>query len=651
MVRSLRGLRRGHSVGLVLFLTAGAAITAASVASMGQPQGPKVDQAGSDEAQDQAAAQTHIITGVTIRYVRENADHPAPEVLLDVSIDVSDSPEGMTAPQPGQLTRRVRLADLHLPENQRFTDQGLTLLAPAIFGKMKDLGFVGVYVTPDPYEFRVERGRVVDLREKGVTTATLLVTTGMVTELATVAMGERIPEDATIDHPIHTRIKVRSPIRPQSDRTETSTNLLRRDLLDDYIYRLNRHPGRRVDVAVSAPGEEPGAVRLEYLVTENRPWLLFAQLSNTGTASTDALREHFGFIHNDLSNNDDILTVGYQTANFQDVHSVYASYDRPLAGSDRVRWQVNSLFYTYVASEVGQNNADFEGDGWNVGGEIAWNFYQNRALFLDLVGTGRFEHINVQNNLAAIEGEDDFLIPGVALRLERNRDSDRINAQVGLEFNLAGIAGTDDDLDALGRFEADPDWYVLKGEATYSQFLEPLFSDDAEKNGSLAHELVFSARGQYAFDYRLIPNEQQPAGGLYTVRGYPEAIVAGDTVVMGSAEYRYHIARGLKPNATPGNLFGEPFRFSPQYQYGPTDWDLVLKAFVDVANVSNSDRQSFEADNNLVGAGIGVELSFTRRYSVRVDWGFALRDIHDGSGATTVESGDNELQFIFTAIY
>ena len=55
--------------------------------------------------------------------------------------------------------------------------------------------------------------------------------------------------------------------------------------------------------------------------------------------------------------------------------------------------------------------------------------------------------------------------------------------------------------------------------------------------------------------------------------------------------------------------------------------------------------------NSLVGAGIGVELSFTRRYSVRVDWGFALRDIHDGSGATTVESGDNELQFIFTAIY
>ena len=71
-------------------------------------------------------------------------------------------------------------------------------------------------------------------------------------------------------------------------------------------------------------------------------------------------------------------------------------------------------------------------------------------------------------------------------------------------------------------------------------------------------------RGQYAFGARLVPQYQQIAGGLYTVRGYEQAEVAGDNLVLGSAEYRFHLPRFLSPDTTPPELplMGE-FRARP----------------------------------------------------------------------------------------
>ena len=592
----------------------------------------------------------HVITGVVIQYMRDNPGHPSAESLLEALVRAVPTQDGWSAPQPRDGVEGFRLSELPRLANQRFTDTGLTLLAPAVVQRLKDMGLVGVYVTPDPAQFRVEDGRVVDLRPEGVTTITLQVTTGVVTELRTVAIGERIKDEDTVNHRLHERIRERSPVQPGGK--DGRTDLVRRDLIDDYVYRLNRRPNRRADVAVSAAGDEPGAITLDYLVTENRPWMLFAQLSNTGTESTSRLREHFGFIHHDLTNADDTLTIGYHTANFEDTHSVYGFYDRPFPGTDdRLRWRVDGSWYTYLASDVGFPGLDFEGDGYTLGGSLAWNIFQDGPLFLDLVGGAQFKHIEVSNEAAGTEADEDFFVPSLAVRLERNTEIARTNASLGVEFNASGLAGTGEDLDALGRTAADEDWVLLRGEASHSFYLEPLFDPNASNTGGLAHEVLLTSRGQYAFDNRLIPNEEQPVGGLYTVRGYPESATAGDTVVMATAEYRYHLPKNLSPSPTPGSLFGDPFRWRPQYQYGPTDWDLVLKGFVDAARVLNSDRLPFEADNTLVSAGIGAELSVTRRFNLRVDWGFALRDLKSASGDSEVDAGHNEVSFVLTLIY
>ena len=94
-------------------------------------------------------------------------------------------------------------------------------------------------------------------------------------------------------------------------------------------------------------------------------------------------------------------------------------------------------------------------------------------------------------------------------------------------------------------------------------------------------------------------------------------------------------------------MFGEPFRTSPQYVYGHPDWDLILKGFVDIGHSIISEPFSFEDDETLIGAGIGVELLYRRNLNVRLDWGFALDDLEAGD----VNSGSNRLHLVATILF
>lgn len=592
------------------------------------------------------------ITNFDVVYVRPNPGQPEPQELLEATVTLLETPEGWVAPREGQPNKTFRLADVPSLDNQWFFDSALIQFSPAVVARLKALNLLGVYVVPDQNQIGVEDGVIVDRRPEGQTGLTLAVTTGVVTSLRTVGLGERLPEDQTVDNPIHQRIRDRSPVYPATENRPQS-DLLRRDLIDDYVFRLNRHPGRRADVAVAASGTEESGVALDYVVTENRPWMLFAQASNTGTKSADSdIRWRFGFIHNQLTNNDDIFSVDYMTGNFNDdVHSVNVSYSAPIFGSERLRGRLYGSWYEYDASTVGLGGLNFTGDGWSAGGELIANFYQDRDLFLDLIGGVRWENVTVDSNLPDSDGDQDFFLPYVGVRMERVRLESQTFAGVMLEFNVPGIAGTDsgDDLDRLGRLNTDDSWATLLYDASHSFYLEPLFAKDALDAKTLAHELFLSVRGQWAVDARLSPTFQAPIGGLYTVRGYHEALVAGDSVLLATAEYRYHIPKGMAPSAQPGEFFGTPFRWVPQYDRGFVDWDLIAKAFVDFGQTWDNDRLSFEDDTTLVSAGVGLELQLTRRLNGRLDLAFPLKDYDAPSGNDLdVDVGDWFLHWVVT---
>ncbi len=610
----------------------GAMATASAIYRHQQPE-PVVAQPELDGAR-------HALTGIELRYEVEHPRHPAIGDVMAGSVTLGRLADGYTAPRDGVPSELVPFAALGSLGG--VYDAALPVISQAVVERLRQRGLLTAYVTPDASQMHLEDGIVVDTRN-GATGLTYVITTGKVTQVRTQALGERIDPDHTLNHPWHARIRYNSPVRVSG-----GADLLDAGPIDDYVARLNRHAGRRVDVAVAATGEEPGAVTLDYLVTENKPWLIYAQAKRDGSRATDEWRYRFGFIHNQLTNDDDTLSLEYQTS-FDNVNSVTASYERPIGRSERWRGRVYGSWYEYTSADVGLPNATFEGDGWSLGGEAIWNFYQHHDLFVDAVAGVRFEHISVDNNLAAVFGEDNFVLGYVGARLEQRREAFSTFAGATVEFSLDGAS--DEARQALGRSDADGSWVVAKGDVSHSFYLEPLYDKTLSERTGFAHEVALRAAGQYAFGSRLVPNYQDVMGGLYTVRGYPEAIVAGDSSVVASAEYRLHVPALLTSREEAGSLFGKPFRWRPQYAYGPTDWDLIARAFVDVGRTMNSDRESFEVDQTLVGAGVGLELSITRRFNVRADVGWALEGLDNADGSTLVERGDVQLHFVGTVVY
>jgi len=391
------------------------------------------------------------------------------------------------------------------------------------------------------------------------------------------------------------------------------------------------------------------------MVTENRPLVLYAQTSNTGTPATDYWRERFGLLHTQLTGNDDVLSVEYTTAQFSDVHAVSASYERPLTRDRRLRGRVYGTFSRYDAEDVGVFAQDFTGENVALGLEASWNFFQDRELFVDLIGGLRYDDISVEQEVFGSSTEDsgEFLVPYVGVRVERVTDWHALRAGATLEWNPDVLDNDVTDLDGLGRTSPDDSWAILRVGGQQSVYLEPLLNRAAwedpntPESSTLAHEVRLSLNAQWAFDDRLIPQSQSVIGGLATVRGYPQSFLAADSSLVGSIEYRFHLPRTFGVRGEPGELFGEPFRYAPQFVYGTPDWDLILKAFLDVGTTDISDALFFEDSETLVGAGVGLELLVKRNLNVRLDWGFALEELEDRG----VASGANRLHVLATILF
>ncbi|MFM9996881.1 MAG: ShlB/FhaC/HecB family hemolysin secretion/activation protein [Phycisphaerales bacterium] len=620
------------------------------------------------------------VSRFVVRYPAENAGLPDPEdVLRSATVHLGIAPGGYIAPREGVAVVELRVGDIADEPMRRFSLSALDAVVKAVFEEFKARGLVGLVVEaeddiPSPVLRNAETGAYEpdtqdpmfgrDLRPErrpdAQTELHLTVHTGVVTQVRTLASGKRTASGPRLNDPRHDFIREGSPVQPASETGDgPRRDLLRKDLVDAYMQRLNRHPGRRVDAAVSA-GEETGQITLDYLVQENKPWAAYFQASNTGTKQTDEWRERFGFSHNQLTGRDDVLSVDYITASFDSANAVLASYEAPLGRSDVTRWRIYGNWSEFTASDVGISNETFEGNGFTLGAELTWNFFQRGEVFGDLVAGARFQNVQVDNFAALTSGDEDFFLPSIGVRLERQTELSSLIASAMIEGNLADVAGTDDQgIADLGRLQVDDNWFVLKFEATHSFFLEPYLNprfEDPAASPTLAHELALTARAQYAFDYRLAPSFQQVAGGFYSVRGYPESVAAGDTTLVGTIEYRFHIPWARSPGE-PGRLFSDSFRYRPQQPYGRADWDLVARAFVDAGWTWNSEKLGFEDDEGLVGVGVGLEFAVKRNLSLRLDWGVALTDTEGGQPLTgggfapNVTSGSNQVHLSATILY
>lgn len=624
------------------------------------PDAPPPPQPKKEAVVDDGAA--YEVSAFVLRYAREHPEQPPIEELQTLSLKLSVVDGVFVAPREGLTSVDVSMTDLTAAQRtgRKFSVSAINAIGSRLVQALNARDIIGVLVAPDSDQIDLETLK--DKRPAGTKTLNLDIWTREVRAVRTLGQGprwerptstgNRPSQETRINHPNHDRIRNNSPLLP-ADGNE-SGDLLRKDILDEYLFLLNRHPGRRVDGAI-ASGDKPGEVMLDYLVTENKPWTIYGQLSNTGTKSTSEWRERFGFIHNQLRNRDDILSIDYVTASFDKANALVGSYDMPVAASQFLRLKIYGSYSDYTATDVGFANEVFTGTSYTAGGELDWNVFQRKMLFVDVFGGARFEHFEVNNKAVSLEGESDFLLPYIGARLERSTMKASTSADVRIEKNVGSLVGTKsaNELNSLGRLNVDSDWTVLKWDVSQSFYIEPLrfgsaWSDPGspERKTRLASEVALSLKGQYAFGNRLIPQEEGTAGGLYSVRGYPESAVAGDDLLLFTAEYRFHVPRalGVKENQTT-RLFGKPFKWQPDQRYGRPDWDLVLKGFLDVGRVSNSKIQTFEKDETLTGAGVGIDLMFRRNVSLRMDWGFAMQD------ARQTKAGDNRFHIVATFLY
>lgn len=601
---------------------------------------------------------TYRVSRFLLEYEIDNPEHPPVGELIELPVVVGVlSDGGYTYPRAGVPVARIRVGDFFGDQGAVFYPAGIRAVTEALANELKNnRKIMGVFVFPN---FDDIDGNSGEDKRKDRLQLRLRMYTANVSEPPQVIHGQD-PDPQGTRLEMLERIRFRSPVN--------AGNVMRQDLLDDYILRLNRHPGRRIDAALAPSAERPGEVQLQYLVAEAKPWSIYANVSNTGTKATDEWRERFGFTHNQLTGVDDILQLDFVTASFSGTNALLASYERPLF-DETIRGRVYGSWSQFDASQFAVTNASFTGELWTVGVEGVGTIAQDRELFLDLVGGVRVDSVEVNNELVFQEGREQFLVPYIGLRAERNRDDSMTTAGVTLEIQEGSLSGVDEnELANLGRLLPDEDWTILKYDLAHSFYIEPLIhargfqeKDDAIRGSTLAHEIFLSVRGQYAFGNRLISSSQGVAGGFYTVRGYEEALTAGDSTFIGTLEYRFHLPRTLMTVDKDGNaayydptktqIFGEPFRYGPARAWDRTDWDLIFRGFVDVGRTLNSDRQVFEKDQTLLGAGVGAEFQFKNNFQLRLDWGFALEDINDAFGQVIEEAGESRIHFSATILY
>lgn len=677
-------------LGLSLLIWAGGSLAGPMAGSLAVCLG----LGGASEARAQvllpeAAGPRFRVGALELVWAEPHPDHPDLGDLTPVRVRLRPTPAGWAAPTEDEPGEWVELGGPGSPPVE-LAPSGLARMLGAVVDGLHRKGLYGVDVRPAARDIDLEREQ--DLRPPERSALAVEVRVGRIERLRTIAVGDRVKGEWRIDNEIHARIRERSPLQPSGVADEDSTDLLDRRALEDYLHRLNRHSGRQVEAALS-PGEEPGGVVVDYRVLESKPWYAYAQVTDTGTRRTNPWQTRLGYTHRQLSDRDDVLSIEYLNAGFDDVNAVSARYEAPFFGPerprwmdprpgdpewiewlpreripwwgvDRMRWEVDFGWSRSQAgrsaTRIGLANDLVVSSQIQYGGRLAYELFQHRDLFVDVFGGLRLRHVEVKNRTGAGEGDAILVVPRVGLHAERIRRVSTLGADLAVRGQVAGIEQRD--RDALGRDGTRDRYAILDFNLGYTTFLEPLLRPAAwrdpatEASSTLAHELALGLRGQYAFDYRLIPQSNGAIGGLYSVRGYSQSVAVGDTVVIGSLEYRFHLPRALPVRREPLQLplVGD-FRVAPQQVYGRADWDLTLRAFVDVGRTIRNDRSGnlagvAEFNQTLIGAGVGAELTFRSNLRARVDWATALKNTN-GDIANGADVGDSEVHVLFSILY
>ena len=541
-----------------------------------------------------------------------------------------------------------------IPEGSRFDADALRNVAQEVVRWYNSRGLYGVWVAYSDLESSA--AGLIDNRPADSRAARIVIWASQVSQVRTLARGKRIKAELSINNRKHRRIINSSPLHPGKTEDQPGS-LFNQEVLNNYLYGLSLHPGRRVEASIASAGQ-PGKVVLDYLVNESKAWQLFSQVNNFGTKETGVFRARVGYQDNQLTNHDDILNVDViGTTDFK-TYGSFLSYRFPLWRPDRLLMRVYASYGDFAATPTDTSNLSglhYTGKNWQEGIEFSnrltlWRDWQ----LVSVVGVN-YDHYSfnqLYNKLQYTGAYSNFLVPFLSATV--SKDSAWWSFSGGLRFDhtIGNYANPDPTkgYKSMGRQDPDPDWTSARWNLNSTVFLDHWLQHN-DQPLALVHEFSARLKGrQLLRGKRLISQEEEPMGGALSVRGYPESVVSADEFITGSIEYAYHIPRGWKPTES-GTLFRRPFKWHPTKAGQNPDWDLAVRTFFDygyrgvnLAPVSSSststsattastdNKLSFQDTNfNLGGIGLGVSLAVKQNFSLRCDFGMALTELRDDS--------------------
>lgn len=369
--------------------------------------------------------------------------------------------------------------------------------------------------------------------------------------------------------------------------------------VENELGKVNRNPDLKVTPTAMAPGKDLGTIEVDLKAEDKRPFHCSLEVDNRNSHDTTPLRLNLAAHYDNLWGIEHSLGVQYQFSpqKFDEVEVVSGSYTLP-APWDRDTSIV--LYGVYSNSNTTSFSTDFNsiGKGDIIGARYIIPFPSYNAFNHTAILGFDYKHFDESTGLAGdpagMSSTPVEYMP-LSLAYSASLPDSMGTTMFNAGFNMAfrGLVAKAQNFDDK-RFDARSNYFYTTLGLERQQKLPGGAGLGVKLDGQIA-------------DQPLISNEQYPAGGMESVRGYKESEVMGDSAFRGMIELK-------APDLAPHFGLGERFQIIPYFFYD----------FAALWVKEPLPKQ--EAAIDLQGTGIGVRGHLFKDVEYQSDLGFALSD-------------------------
>tara|TARA_B110000008_G_C16969346_1_gene563284 strand:- start:17 stop:1915 length:1899 start_codon:yes stop_codon:yes gene_type:complete len=388
------------------------------------------------------------------------------------------------------------------------------------------------------------------------------------------------------------------------------------------VKRLGRSPSKSSRLLL-LPGNRPGEVEGVVEIKEQKLTQTSLGVANNGSPTTGEWLWNGQFRLHELSRSDDPLDLSFTVSETGERFGVGLGYRVPLVQPGILDLSVRGNYGEYDGSSFALTPIHFEGSSMSAdlalhGNPLSWESEKGSLGYQ--IGFN-YERVKARNSIFQENAEGTFLTPRISLFRERKGRIIRSLASVTLKSNLGSIPVHQREF--MGGFQVDEKVPVFSLAHQSMINLSKLFNRSGDPYANLDRHslwLKFKLAGALT-NNRMLPQRQWLLGGTVGVRGYPEAIVAGDRGFLFSMEYRWKLfSLGSSPKK----------RFS-----------LSVAPFFDYGQSFIKDPFFYESDQTLIGLGCGLLSELPGGGRARLDFAKPLKEVVTGTGIREGTQGDD----------